>query len=441
MNPKTWSYALAYRPEIDGLRAIAVLAVILFHIAERLLPCGFLGVDIFFVISGYLITSIILSERRSKRFGFKTFYRRRIQRILPLFFVVITTGLALSYTLMMPEDRVAVEKSALASCVFLANILFARRGDYFDVASEQKPFLHLWSLSAEEQFYLFFPALLLLLLGTKWGQRHSSTSLLVTSLLLSLMSFLPLKRLGLDWAVYYLPHLRFGELLMGAWVASLGQRFVGTHTLRSLARPIAWGFVLFSMFAPRLYQAPWFPGMLGLLFCLAVGFIIIDLRSPSWIRRMLSTQPLIWLGRLSYSLYLWHWLLLAFVRYFWGASPLSIPIIVGVSALTLLLSCLTYYGVEQPLRAAKLSFGQAIGLCYLAPLALVVLYCFYPKNALELEARYTHYDRTNICFDRLDGGCTLGDSSQLPSVLIAGDSHTGHLGRFIEMECLRHSLV
>lgn len=127
MNLKPLFPPLGYRPELDGLRAVAVLAVILFHLDASLLPCGFLGVDIFFVISGYLITSIILSEWSAGRFSVAEFYRRRIQRILPLFFVVIASGLALSYALMMPEDRLSVEKSAVASCVFLANILLPVR--------------------------------------------------------------------------------------------------------------------------------------------------------------------------------------------------------------------------------------------------------------------------------------------------------------------------
>lgn len=160
MKTNRYSPTLRYRPELDGLRAVAVIAVILFHLEASLLPCGFLGVDIFFVISGYLITSIIFSEWLSGRFSMREFYRRRVQRILPLFFVVMFVGVALSYALMMPEDSLSVEKSALASCFFLANIFFARQGGYFDTSVEEKPFLHLWSLAVEEQFYFLFPVLI-----------------------------------------------------------------------------------------------------------------------------------------------------------------------------------------------------------------------------------------------------------------------------------------
>ncbi|MDO4708061.1 MAG: acyltransferase family protein [Porphyromonadaceae bacterium] len=439
MSTNLQPLALRYRPELDGLRAVAVVAVILFHLEASLLPCGFLGVDIFFVISGYLITSIILSEWEARRFSMWEFYRRRIQRILPLFFVVMVVGLILSYGLMLPEDRLSVEKSALASCAFLANILFARQGGYFDVSAEEKPFLHLWSLSVEEQFYLLFPALLLLLLRLGWRKGRIARGLLGGSLLLSLMAFVPLGRLGLDWSVYYLPHLRFGELLVGAIVALLSERasWLGLISRSQLGlvigRIVAWSVVLISLFMPMLYLSPWFPGLLGLGFCLAVGFIIYDLEADSWVRRLLSCRLLVWLGRLSYSLYLWHWLILAFVRYIWGSSSLSAPIILAVCSLTLLLSCLTYYGVERPARAARLSFGRAFGLFYLASLLLLVAYWLYPKGGERLEEELTHYSRETICFDRLDGGCTLGDSTQEPRVLVAGDSHTGHLGRFIDL--------
>lgn len=262
--------------------------------------------------------------------------------------------------------------------------------------------------------------------------------LLAVSLLLSFLSFVPLSRWEVDWSVYYLPHLRFAELLVGAFVALTSGR-VGWIRLLSpapfgigIGRILAWTVVLASLFLPAFYQPPWFPGMLGLGFCFAVGFIIHDLEADSWIKRRLSSRPLVWLGRLSYSLYLWHWIILAFVRYIWGSSPLSSPIIGVVCTLTLLLSCLTYYWVELPARAARLSLGRAFVVFYLTPLLLLVGCYLLPKGQMRLEEQLTRYSRESICFDRLDGYCILGDSSQEPRVLVAGDSHTGHLGRFID---------
>lgn len=186
----------------------------------------------------------------------------------------------------------------MASCAFWANILFARQGGYFDVLAEEKPLLHLWSLSVEEQFYLLFSALLLLLLRLGWRKARIARGLLGGSLLLSLMTFVPLGRLGLDWSVYYLPHLRFGELLVGAIVALRFER-------------------------------------------------------GSWLRLISRSQLGLVIGRIA---------------------SLSTPIILVVCVPTLLLSCLTYYGVERPARVARLSFGRAFGLFYLAPLLLLVAY-------------------------------------------------------------------
>lgn len=208
--------------------------------------------------------------------------------------------------------------------------------------------------------------------------------LLGGSLLLSLMAFVPMGKLGLDWSAYYLPHLRFGELLIGALVALFSGRvrdvLPSLLLVRQSLRLLAWGLLLAALFLPRLYVSPWFPGVLGLAFCLLVGFIIQDLEAASWAKRILSSRVMVSLGRLSYSLYLWHWLILAFVRYIWGASPLTLPIVLAVCALTLLMSCLTYYGIESPTRTAKLSFGRAFVGFYLAPLLVMIAYCLYPKG-------------------------------------------------------------
>lgn len=159
------SKKIAYRTDIDGLRALAVLAVIIFHLNPKWLPNGFLGVDIFFVLSGFLITSIIYPQINNKTFSFIEFYRRRIKRILPIFFIVIATGMLIAYLLYIPQDAIEVGRSAFYSVFFLANILFARQGGYFDTSSEEKPFLHIWSLSVEEQFYFIFPIFLILIVS------------------------------------------------------------------------------------------------------------------------------------------------------------------------------------------------------------------------------------------------------------------------------------
>lgn len=149
-----------YRPDIDGLRALAVLAVVLFHLSPTLLPNGFLGVDIFFVISGFLITTILYREMEQNNFSFANFYNRRIRRILPVCFVVIVVGLLLTRWIFLSKELYGIANSAVASVFFLSNIYFARVGGYFDISTEECPFNHIWSLSVEEQFYFIFPLLL-----------------------------------------------------------------------------------------------------------------------------------------------------------------------------------------------------------------------------------------------------------------------------------------
>lgn len=209
-----------YRPDIDGLRAIAVISVIIFHINPSWLPSGFLGVDIFFVLSGFLITSIIYREMSEGVFSFKKFYIRRIKRILPLFFVVLLVGLCVCWYVFLPQDIARVTDSAIASVMFLANRFFARqRGGYFDIGSNEMPFLHIWSLSIEEQFYFVFPFVLLLIFKLPFLKQNKLKVLLIMILVSLCSAFIDLKEIGILWDVYYMPHIRAGEMLIGSFLA------------------------------------------------------------------------------------------------------------------------------------------------------------------------------------------------------------------------------
>lgn len=215
----------SYRADIDGLRALAVLSVTIFHLRASWMPNGFLGVDIFFVLSGFLITTILYREITTDTFSFARFYIRRIRRILPAFFVVVFVALGLGLLLFQYGDLYALKKSAIASVAFLANIEFARQGGYFDVSAEEKPLLHIWSLSVEEQFYFVFPLILIFCIKMLKGGGMSKLKLRL-NLVLSLfalvsfaLSFVPIVVFGWELEAYYLPHLRFGELLIGSILA------------------------------------------------------------------------------------------------------------------------------------------------------------------------------------------------------------------------------
>ena len=211
------SKALTYRADIDTLRAVAVLSVVCFHFSKTWLPGGFLGVDVFFVISGFLITLILHREMNAGVFSFKNFYVRRMKRILPVFFVVVLTALVLGAMLFTPDDFAMLSRSALASVLFAANFYFARGQGYFDPAQEEKPLLHIWSLSIEEQYYFVFPILLLLVVRRSYREQMLFMALLMLMSLLA--AYIPT---GLD--KYYLPHLRAFEMLTGSMLAVFVQQ-------------------------------------------------------------------------------------------------------------------------------------------------------------------------------------------------------------------------
>lgn len=209
-----------YRRDIDGLRALAVLSVTIFHFSSHWLSGGFLGVDIFFVISGFLITSALYRAIAKKEFSFKDFYIRRIRRILPAFFLMLFVGLLLARSTFEAADIASTNKDGFASAFFFANIHFAQGSGYFDLWSEERLFLHIWSLSIEEQYYFIFPILLIGLMKVEYLRNRLFQVLTIIMLLLLLSAFLWTPANG-GFDVYYLPHLRFVELLVGSLLAVL----------------------------------------------------------------------------------------------------------------------------------------------------------------------------------------------------------------------------
>lgn len=422
---------LPYRRDIDGLRGVAVVAVILFHVlGNTALPQGFLGVDIFFVISGFLITAIIYGEMAAGKFRFTQFYLRRIKRILPLFFLVLLTGLGVAYLTFLPEDWENGWTSAIASCVFMANLFFMRGYGYFDAHFEEKPFLHLWSLSVEEQFYFIFPLLLFLLLRTKWLHQRRYAILYGLIVLGTALAFVAPAKLGLNWDCYYFPHLRFPEMLVGS-VLAMKLKDGHWHNVR-LSRwltPLAVLGLGVALAVPLNMRPPFFPGLWTLGIALLVGVVIWRGAVAENGNRWLSWQPLVWVGKLSYSLYLWHWLLLAIYRYFYGAPSLTPSWFVGYVTLCLGLSCLSYYFVEQPCRRHYKQFRWALLTLYVLPFALVGSLHFLPKKGIEHPALYFDAGK-NFSFNEADTTRHLGDTTRPLQVLILGDSHAGHLGIF-----------
>jgi peptidoglycan/LPS O-acetylase OafA/YrhL len=377
---------LAYRPDVDGLRAVAVLAVLGFHASPRLVPGGFVGVDVFFVVSGYLISGLLFREFSERdRFDAADFYARRIRRIFPALMVMLAGCLAIGWLVLVQSEFAQLESHTAAASAFFSNFALWRESGYFDRSSEVKPLLHLWSLGIEEQFYLFWPPLAYWC----WKRRINMLSLIVVIIAASLL--LNIVLVGkYAVATFYLPHSRIWELLTGALLAFVHQfrservdaavhRLVfasprhadprvvanlkagaGISLLavaifgfaKSIEYPGLWrGIVPLHAFASGLgldagmvYPGWWAAvPVLGTMLMIAAGPLAFVNR------RILSARPLVYLGLMSYPLYLWHWPLLAFVRITESGHP-SRGLRAAAIALSFVLAWLTFVVVERPIR-------------------------------------------------------------------------------------------
>ena len=343
------------RADIDGLRAVAVLGVLGFHAFPTVLRGGFVGVDVFFVISGYLISGILFESIESGSFGLTDFYARRVRRIFPALVAVFAAVLAAGYLTLLAHEWLPLLRETMAGAAFVANFLFWHEAGYFDGASDLKPLLHLWSLAIEEQFYLIWPALLWLARG-----RRGWTLLIAGAIVTSLLACIVLTAED-PTAAFYAPWTRFWELGLGAMLARLAlerpdERTSATtrpadgafarhaHDAQSIAGllAIAGGMALIDRAQP-------FPGALALVPTL--GAILIIAAGPSAFvnRRLLSHPAAVVIGTLSYPLYLWHWPILCFARIVEAGEPP--PWERGaLLVLAFMLAALTYRGIERPLR-------------------------------------------------------------------------------------------
>jgi peptidoglycan/LPS O-acetylase OafA/YrhL len=345
-NPDSTMLQQQYRPEVDGLRAWAVLAVILYHFNFHVFKGGFVGVDIFFVISGFLITRNIMADIGSGSFSFARFYSRRVKRLFPALYAVFFLSLLFGYLLFTPEHYKGLSVSLLWSVLSTANVLFWQEAGYFDTAAEFKPLLHTWSLAVEEQFYLVWPALLLVLsrLGKKW--------LLLFLLLSSAVSVWQAERwLASDPSgAFFLTPFRLAEFACGAALVWLPRLPPENNLLLELLLAIAffcigWGVFTFS-------KSTAFPGLHALVPCLGAALAVYggQARFLGWLLR----NPLaVGVGLISYSLYLVHWPLLIFYQY-WRYAELSLKERLALLLATFLLAWLSWKFIEQPFRKGRL---------------------------------------------------------------------------------------
>jgi peptidoglycan/LPS O-acetylase OafA/YrhL len=344
------SHSISYRSDIDGLRALAILSVVFFHAFPKLLPGGFIGVDIFFVISGYLITSILLKDIQAGTYSIKTFYARRVRRIFPALSVVLLFCLALGWVVLTAVEYRSLGKHAAGGAGFIANFMFWKEAGYFDAAGDTKPLLHLWSLGIEEQFYIVWPLLLYFFAKRSWN-------VLSMILVVALLSF------GLNvWqvvsnpsAAFYSPLGRSWELALGAFLAyqalrpaqvltSIIERYRGLLSGLGLVMVVI-GFVVIN-------ESRAFPGWWALLPALGSALLIASGPHGFVNRFVLSQRIFVWVGLISFPLYLWHWPLLSFARIIASETP-SVDVRFVLVVLSIVLAALTYYLIEKPIRRSS----------------------------------------------------------------------------------------
>lgn len=341
------SSPVSYRPDVDGLRAIAVSSVLAFHAFPAALPGGFVGVDIFFVISGFLITGIIQGGLAKGSFTFRDFYARRIRRIFPALVLVLIASLAFGWIALLPNEFRALGKHVVAGAGFISNLLLWSEVDYFDTAAELKPLLHLWSLGIEEQYYVVWPVILFLLRSRLPKLFWILAGLGIASFIYSLV-LIDTDRT----AAFYSPLARFWELAVGGTLA-YAARF-GTHgtpwnlppSLTQFAASLGLALIVFALVVLNRDTA--FPGAWAVLPVLGTAFVIAA-GPTGWVNRLLSVRPVVFIGLISYPLYLWHWPLLTYARIVAGGEP-SLVTRIGALCASVLLAWLTYRFVELHFR-------------------------------------------------------------------------------------------
>ena len=412
---------LNYRADIDGLRAVAVVLVVTFHAFPTVVSGGFVGVDVFFVISGYLITGIILSDQRSSDFSFAGFYARRARRILPALAVVIAATLAIGWSQLLPATYQGLGRYGFAGALFFPNLVSWSEVGYFDAAAETKPLLHLWSLGVEEQFYLVWPLLLLILNKRPTRLTLSLSAIVAASFLYSCYAteYQPA-------AAFYSPWSRLWELGTGGILACTNLRAKNLNSISYFGIALIVGSaIIFDKASP-------FPGALALFPVIGVVLVII------FGSNVLGHKWPVFVGLISYPLYLWHWPLLSFAAM---AGLTSLPVRIAIAVGSFALAMLTTMFVERPIRFGHLrQWGVGISVA-----AMILIIGFsaviwrsgglprrYPDEILQVLATMQYDPASNArvfkCW--LDAKSTFKDYSSECSegaTLIWGDSHAGRL--------------
>jgi len=432
---------MKYRKEIDGLRALAILPVIFFHGGFEWFGGGFVGVDVFFVISGYLITTIILAEEKQGTFTLAGFYERRARRILPALFFVMFVCMVFAWLWLLPDDMKQFSRSEVAVSAFASNILFFWTTGYFSTASEFKPLLHTWSLAVEEQYYLFFP--LLVTATWRFGLRVIAAICLVVAI--ASLALAQWSAVQYPAFTFYLLPTRIWELLIGALLAiylfSSDVKKRSTWSSHPVTVQIGSGIGLALIIYATIFFDRWtpFPSLYALVPTIGAACIILCANPQTAIGKLLGSKPFVGIGVISYSAYLWHQPLFAFARHRSLTEP-DESLFMLLSLVTLLLAYLTWRYVEAPFRhRGQVSRNQVMafsGVCVSLIVAFGLTGHFtggfpsrYNANVIAVaKAAQEHRERPPQCDatygkpNILNSACSLG-SKTTPTGVLIGDSH------------------
>lgn len=411
---------VGYRPDIDGLRAISILLVLGYHAHPWLLTGGFVGVDVFFVISGFLITQLLLAQEESGRFSIATFYARRVRRIFPALIAVLAATYAIGWLVLLPDQFQLLGQNVAAGVLFASNLFQLGQTGYFAPDAAENPLLHLWSLGVEEQFYIFWPLTLLLLVRSP-HRRRWLLAIMIASFAVGLLTAVN----HADWA-FYSPVTRAWELLIGCLLAEA--KLVRDKSSNLLSAVGLAAIVGSAVFLDRSLS---FPGAYAALPVIGAALVIA---SPNSVlnRVTLSNKLMVWLGLISYPLYLWHWPLLSYLDILRNGVPNFLEIWASI-LISVILSALTYRFIETPLRqraaiTPRLAFGLAsIGVVGIVTIAASGFPARFPAE-LQQIARVRTQDGAGFldhCFlekpgAALDASCI--EPGDKPLVFLWGDS-------------------
>jgi peptidoglycan/LPS O-acetylase OafA/YrhL len=411
------NHKLSYRPDIDGLRAIAVLVVVFFHAFPAWLPGGFVGVDVFFVISGFLISSLIFKDLKAGEFSLTDFYSRRIRRIFPALITVLASVLAIGWIVSFQEEFRLLCKHIAAGALFVSNVALYREDGYFDSISELKPLLHLWSLAIEEQFYILWP------LTVALAYRWKKVAWLIIAVATGSFALNIWQVNTNPTAAFFLPFTRFWELMLGCALAYRAQNAHAKHNISGFA-----GLVLLGLGVVYCRKAG-FPGLWALL--PTVGACLLIHSGPSaWVNRKILSHPaMVGVGLISYPLYLWHWPLLSFARILYSEPPWTL--LLSLVVLSVLLSWATYQWIEKTVR---FSLRHQIPSFSLAGAMTVVVGLSGVSFARIHTQTNGGRDPASVgrgpCPDDLKSlkleFCATSSASE-PEIALLGDSHADHL--------------